>query len=964
MSAPRHAAAPDEPSKPAYVLEIRVHGIANAPPAVMLESEPDEITRRLGDDLGSFWSRKDDDNDTVDPKTGIASTEAYSWGRLARTGGTAIAAIGRVFVHLGWLFVLPFGLTNIAYWTRRIPLPDSANEEKWSGGRGAKTLRLFALTLTLIYMAAFMSVAVDLIGVQCFRGEQVCAALPAIFDGLLGLDRAARAALFSLGPIAAMALIYIVSRRGRVNYESNVAQFSDTFMAGEERRRPLLATHGFWSMARVTSTSEQLHFAASIGLVLMLLGWDAAFAGDRTACGADCATSLFASGPVFPVVVGAGLLIVAFSAVLVVAATSPKSQIHAARARRSATAMLVVAAVLYIAYVGVMIGTTWVREPEAADGTPFLGLIAAPNALAVAALGVAYAGAGWTRGVPKGISFTLLLGALALLLASELADPLGYADTRLAGITLDWLLLGTAVACVVAYFLVVWARRRWTDTRFVAWAGMGPAVGMLLALLTSMVISSLLVLGVNSWLGTSTDAGETEFIWRTPPEPGSTPLDAPSAYERYSVVIAAIALLVLILGGASAIGALTRRTQFTVPSLGSEPDQDGGEANLLGIADPAADYAEQEAQDVLVGRARRIVSARNQATIVHRGEGLLGVIAVLAAVGFLPLTSSLAFQTIRDLVPDEAEIGIRDAAVAILAAVAIAAVAAVAARAASHTERPLALLWDIMCFFPRAGHPFAPPCYGERAVPELTGRTCRWLRRDYRGRTGVVIAAHSMGTVIAAASVLALSNERVSPERGPLQTLPHPEAGDDDACAADRVALLSYGTQLRAYFSRFFPSVLGPRVLGVPGCRAPSLWSPDPWAAQVRHEWPTRFPDSRTHGTDPFAQDGTDETLARVLGYDGDPATPPRWRSLWRRTDYLGFPAYGYNAEGNPVDRGATESAPDRYIWAVAKHNDYLPTKQYLRARDELVSALQAAATPQDATAPTDPAGGPAEAGA
>ncbi|WP_353809037.1 hypothetical protein [Agromyces sp. SYSU T00194] len=929
---PGSAATATGAGRPAHVLEIRVHGIANAPPAVMLESEPEEITRRLGDDLGSFWSRKDDDNETIDPATGIASTEAYSWGSLARTGGTALAVVGRVFVHLGWLFLLPFGLTNIAYWTRRIPLPDRADHQGWTAGRGAATLRIFALTLTLIYVTAFMSVAVDLIAAQCFRGDRVCAALPALFDGLLGLDRTARAALFSLAPIAAMTLIYLIARRGRVNYESNVAEFSSTFMS-DARRRPLLATRGFWSMARVTATSEQLHFAASIGLVLLLLGWDAALDGDPDACDGICWEAVTASGPLFPSVILVGGVILVASAVFVWLATSPRTPRRAASNRRWATLILAVAIVAYLTYVAGMLATTSTRDGTGPDGAPFLGLVATPNALAVVALGVAYAGAGWVRGVPRAVSFTLLPGALLLLLASELVPE----DVAVAGIRLDWALLGAGVACVVGFFLVVWGRGRRTDTRFVAWAGTGPAVGMLLALLTSMVISSLLVLGVSAWLGTSTDAGETRFIWRTPPAPGATPLDAPDAYERYSVVIAAIAVLVLVVGGVSALRAVTRRTQFTVPPLADDDVEDAtSDANLLGITDPAPDYAAREDGDAVVGRARRIVGARTSATIVHRGEGVLGLVAALAAVGFLPLTSSLGFELLRSVVPaDHVRVGIRDAAVAILAAVAIAAVGAVAARAASHTERPLALLWDIMCFFPRAGHPFAPPCYGERAVPELTARTCTWLRRPELAPTGVVISAHSMGTVIAAASVLALSNERTT------RSLPHLVRGDDAACAADRVGLLSYGTQLRAYFSRFFPSVLGHQVLGVPGCRAPSLRKADPWWSQVRLEWPEVFPDRRRRGVDPFAADRADETLASVLGYDGDPATPPRWRSLWRRTDYLGFPAFSYNAAGNPIDLGATESAPDRYIWGVAKHNDYLATRQYLHARDELVAALQ-----------------------
>ena len=69
--------------------------------------------------------------------------------------------------------------------------------------------------------------------------------------------------------------------------------------------------------------------------------------------------------------------------------------------------------------------------------------------------------------------------------------------------------------------------------------------------------------------------------------------------------------------------------------------------------------------------------------------------------------------------------------------------------------------------------------------------------------------------------------------------------------------MLSYGTQLRAYFSRFFPSVFGPDILGVPGTRGPSLWHRDPWSLQVRDEWGQDLP---TPPTD------REKTLTGILG--------------------------------------------------------------------------------------------------
>ncbi len=97
------------------VLELRVHGIANAPPADMLGTTPDNVAKASGDEFGSFWQRRIPEPD-ADPNLLV---EAYSWGNQTRSGGNALAVIGRVFVHLSWLFVLPFGLCNLAYWARQ-----------------------------------------------------------------------------------------------------------------------------------------------------------------------------------------------------------------------------------------------------------------------------------------------------------------------------------------------------------------------------------------------------------------------------------------------------------------------------------------------------------------------------------------------------------------------------------------------------------------------------------------------------------------------------------------------------------------------------------------------------------------------------------------------------------------------------------------------------------------------------
>ncbi|MFV0131145.1 hypothetical protein ACLGI4_26125 [Streptomyces sp. HMX112] len=103
-------------------------------------------------------------------------------------------------------------------------------------------------------------------------------------------------------------------------------------------------------------------------------------------------------------------------------------------------------------------------------------------------------------------------------------------------------------------------------------------------------------------------------------------------------------------------------------------------------------------------------------------------------------------------------------------------------------RRTIGILWDVGTFWPRAAHPFAPPCYAERAVPDLAWRMSSWT-----GRTGgrLVISGHSQGSVLAAAAVWQL-----------------PEG------TRRRVALLTYGSPLERLYGRWFPAYFGPGPLG------------------------------------------------------------------------------------------------------------------------------------------------------
>ncbi|MGN9778079.1 hypothetical protein ACTMS0_20285 [Micromonospora sp. H33] len=187
-------------------------------------------------------------------------------------------------------------------------------------------------------------------------------------------------------------------------------------------------------------------------------------------------------------------------------------------------------------------------------------------------------------------------------------------------------------------------------------------------------------------------------------------------------------------------------------------------------------------------------------------------------------------------------------------------------------RRTVGVLWDVGTFWPRATHPLAPPCYAERAVPDLVRRIA-YLGCTCGGQ--VLLSCHSQGTVIGAAVVMQLTYAESA-----------------------RVALLTYGSPLRRLYARFFPAYFGPTALRRTGAllmgrplditdRARARW---PWRNLYRPSDPIGgwiLSDVRPVGTsgDPGATEGTagaqqdvdrriiDPAFARTAGDSCYPAT-------------------------------------------------------------------------------------------
>jgi pimeloyl-ACP methyl ester carboxylesterase len=187
-------------------------------------------------------------------------------------------------------------------------------------------------------------------------------------------------------------------------------------------------------------------------------------------------------------------------------------------------------------------------------------------------------------------------------------------------------------------------------------------------------------------------------------------------------------------------------------------------------------------------RAKQVATSRAWASLTDLGTTIVAglalfTVAVMLALAVWYLSDSGGFGSLPTYSP-----ALTNASVFITASAAMGLVLlAVQAFRDRQLRRVVAVLWDVITFWPRANHPLTPPCYAERTVPELLDR----LRAlTAASDTRVALVAHSQGTVIAAAALL-----------------------QDDESTANRVALLTFGSPLRRLYARNFPAYFGTDAL-------------------------------------------------------------------------------------------------------------------------------------------------------
>ncbi|PZG02205.1 hypothetical protein [Micromonospora deserti] len=223
---------------------------------------------------------------------------------------------------------------------------------------------------------------------------------------------------------------------------------------------------------------------------------------------------------------------------------------------------------------------------------------------------------------------------------------------------------------------------------------------------------------------------------------------------------------------------------------------------------------------------------------------LAGVGAANTALDLLGLYPGDAIERYARVPADLVNFGIGMGSYLIAATILGLVVGGIFAYRTAGFRRRIGVLWDLATFWPRAAHPFAPPCYAERAVPELARRITYLVESG----NAVLIAGYSHGSVLVAATVLQLPPQ-----------------------VSGRVALLTYGSPLRRLYARLFPAYIDDDMLhevgGRVGWRWLNLWrDTDPIGGWI---FSAHRPDAPPTVTGPTA------TVDRRLRDPDDVVTPP-----------------------------------------------------------------------------------------
>ncbi|WP_436318719.1 hypothetical protein [Streptomyces griseofuscus] len=743
-------------------LELLVHGVGGTTPEEMLGDA--RTVRVAGDDTAAVFRRAEDVSEDVSwagagPRGGPGARggggpvqEAYVWCNL--TSGDAGRAL--------WLLLLPFMVVNLAHWMRPAA-PARPRAVRLYG----LLVRLIALTLTVLLVAAACEVALDLVAWQC-AGARGCARrhfwlaflTPDAAQGpgvrrwaeLLGTSGGwwaqpgRRLALAALVPGGLILLLWYLSHRTWSAYESHRPPVQGPDPAPDPDDSAL-ARPGFWYGRRLVARLRAAHTAAGLLTIAAALATPALRFDHRP--GGPGALDTLGLLLTACLLAGAGVTVTA-----VCRRGRDEHRVdqrldpHLLRQLPLGALALLLLTALY---------TGWSRpdwhSTGRLPGAPAFGGLMLAQGVLVVVLGVV------ARGMYRSGATPSAPAAETDIDSSSVPGPgsvLGPGSGPVPG-NGSGPASGPDLALDLSAGPGPGPNPRPTPHPTPSTHGLGGPAAALVGCVLGGVMSGGVAQRVADWLGGAGGA-----------------ISGPSVVLTWQASMIP-PLLAVLLGVAVRLAAGTARLARVEGDRVRR--EHSGEPE-----DPA--------------RTRAIAHARAMAALTDRAPLVLTVLSAAALVlGGVALAGAL----VSGRSPDGAAGGTA-AAVQIAAGISqglgswlvglgflLFVTWGRRAYKDRGARRTVGILWDVGTFWPRAAHPFAPPCYAERAVPDLTWRMATWTEAT-GGR--LVLSGHSQGSVLAAAAA--------------WQLTPATRA---------RIALLTYGSPLERLYGRWFPAHFGPAAL-------------------------------------------------------------------------------------------------------------------------------------------------------
>jgi hypothetical protein len=441
----------------------------------------------------------------------------------------------------------------------------------------------------------------------------------------------------------------------------------------------------------------------------------------------------------------------------------------------------------------------------------------------------------------------------------------------LTNICLGLMLAQVALLVVLGVLVAVMARGRTKEAGFQPFfRGQVATLVVLLAICLGGLLGALVNVGAARLFGVPVSSAV-----RAEPVPNALQIPWPIA----AFAFAPVGLLVGAVAAALYLGWQWWRgtSDFTTPKRFTAG---GGPASTRSpvAAEYGTAYGDPDAEDYQESR-RRVARAWAVATLPDHA-------ARVAAAATAGMTAAIVLAELTPLLvsaePHPVLRGIAgvSSAAGLIGAGALVTVVRSAYRSPDR-RRSFGALWDVATFWPRAAHPLAPPCYGERAVPEvvdrvriLTGtvpdnpadpdsRRIEAYGRDLGTSAAAIIepgpvllTGYSQGSIIAPAVVAQLRAE-----------------------TRERVTLLTLACPARKLYARAFPGYFGAEQLNM----LRTLTGPGDWKNLVRHSdyigswiFTDPGPDTESGELDQLCLDPVTVTA------DIDPTPPPIHRhSNW-----------------------------------------------------------------------------------